>query len=228
MHLRVITRFIAILIFFLGISMFGPLLASVIFRDGSSPALLASALITSSAGLLLFISTRSQTNKHLNHRDGVAIVTLGWVVAGLFGTLPYLFSGVIPDFTNAYFESISGFTTTGASILTDIESLPEGILLWRSQTQWFGGMGIIVFSIAILPFLGVGGMQLYRAEIPSPVVDKLKPRISETAKTLWKVYVLITAVEIILLFAGSIFPFTTGLSRETSRPLARIRSVVPF
>lgn len=207
MHLGVITRFIAIVVFFLGISMFGPLLVSVIFRDGSSPALLAAALITSSAGLLLFILTRSQVNKHLNHRDGVAIVTLGWVVAGLFGTLPYLFSGVIPDFTNAYFESISGFTTTGASILTDIESLPEGILLWRSQTQWFGGMGIIVFSIAILPFLGVGGMQLYRAEIPSPVVDKLKPRISETAKTLWKVYVLITVVETILLFAGGMSLF---------------------
>jgi trk system potassium uptake protein TrkH len=123
-------------------------------------------------------------------------------MAGLFGTLPYLFSGAIGHFTDAYFESVSGFTTTGASILSDIESLPKGILLWRSQTQWFGGMGIIVLSIAILPFLGVGGMQLYRAEIPSPVVDKLKPRISETAKLLWKLYVTFTALEIVLLFLG--------------------------
>ncbi|MCP4622130.1 MAG: TrkH family potassium uptake protein, partial [bacterium] len=131
----------------------------------------------------------------------------GWLTAGLFGTLPFLFSGTIPDFTNAYFESVSGFTTTGATILDDIESLPEGILLWRSQTQWLGGMGIIVLSIAILPFLGVGGMQLYKAEIPSPVVDKLKPRISETAKTLWKVYVLLTVLEIILLFIGGMSVF---------------------
>ncbi|MFH1240901.1 MAG: TrkH family potassium uptake protein [Pseudomonadota bacterium] len=202
MHPRVITRFVAIVVFSLGISMTAPLLVSIIYGDGSTRALIVSTLITSSVGLILFIFTKSHGNNHLNHRDGVAIVAVGWLMAGLFGTLPYLFSGAIPDFTNAYFESVSGFTTTGATVLTDIERLPEGILLWRSQTQWFGGMGIIVFSIAILPLLGVGGMQLYKAEIPSPVVDRLKPRISETAKTLWKVYVLITVVEIGMLFVG--------------------------
>jgi trk system potassium uptake protein TrkH len=124
------------------------------------------------------------------------------VAAGLVGTLPFLLSGAIPSFTNAYFESISGFTTTGASILSDIEAVPKGILFWRSQTQWLGGMGIIVLSIAILPFLGIGGMQLYKAEIPSPVVDKLKPRISETAKTLWKVYGLLTILQILFLAMG--------------------------
>jgi len=128
-------------------------------------------------------------------------------MAGIFGTLPFIFSGAVPDFTNAFFESVSGFTTTGASVITDIEGLPKGILLWRSLTQWLGGMGIILLSIAILPFLGVGGMQLYKAEVPSPVVDKLKPRISETAKTLWKVYLLITVMEIILLFAGGMSAF---------------------
>jgi trk system potassium uptake protein TrkH len=202
MQFRVITRFIAILVFFLGISMAGPLLVSFIYNDGSTRALLFSMAITSLIGIILFLCTKKPGDTPLNHRDGVSVVTFGWVLAGLFGTLPYLFSGTIPDFTNAYFESVSGFTTTGASILTDIEILPKGILLWRSQTQWLGGMGIIVLSIAILPFLGIGGMQLYRAEIPSPVVDKLKPRISETAKTLWKVYLLITSVEILLLFAG--------------------------
>lgn len=207
MHLRVITRFVAILVFSLGISMSAPLLVSLIYGDGSTQALIASMLITSSVGLFLFLFTRNQENNQLNHRDGIAIVSFGWVMAGLFGTLPYLLSGAIPDFTNAYFESVSGFTTTGATVLADIESLPKGILLWRSQTQWFGGMGIIVFSIAILPFLGVGGMQLYKAEIPSPVVDKLKPRISETAKTLWKVYVLITVMEIGLLLAGGMSLF---------------------
>ncbi|MCK4817534.1 TrkH family potassium uptake protein, partial [bacterium] len=150
MHLRVITRFVAILILFLGISMGAPLLVSVIYKDSSTWALLLSMLITSFVGLILFVSTKNQRENHLSHRDGVAIVTLGWLMAGLFGTLPYLFSGSIPGFTNACFESISGFTTTGASILSNIESLPKGILLWRSQTQWFGGMGIIVLSIAIL------------------------------------------------------------------------------
>lgn len=202
MQFRVITRFIAILVFFLGISMGGPLLVALIYEDSSTHALLFSMLITSVAGIFLFLCAKKPDNPHLNHRDGVFVVTLGWIMAGLFGTLPYLLSGTIPNFTNAYFESISGFTTTGASILTDIDNLPKGILLWRSQTQWLGGMGIIVLSIAVLPFLGIGGMQLYRAEIPSPVVDKLKPRISETAKTLWKVYILITLVEVLLLFAG--------------------------
>jgi trk system potassium uptake protein TrkH len=202
MHFRIIARFIALLILFLGISMAAPLVASFVFRDGSSRALLLSMLVTSLTGLIFFVCTKEQQELQLTNRDGAIIVTLGWIMAGLFGALPYLLSGSIHDFTGAYFESISGFTTTGASILNNIEGLPEGILLWRSQTQWLGGMGIIVLSIAVLPFLGIGGMQLYKAEVPSPVVDKLKPRISETAKTLWKVYLLITAIEVALLLAG--------------------------
>ena len=202
MHVRIIMRFIAILILFLGLSMAGPLLVAFLFKDRSIHALLLSLIITSVTGLIFLVCTKNPENRQLNHRDGVAIVTLGWVMASLFGTLPYILSGTIPDFTNAYFESISGFTTTGASILSDIEALPQGILFWRSLTQWLGGMGIIVLSIAILPYLGIGGMQLYKAEVPSPVVDKLKPRISETAKTLWKVYLSFTLIEAILLFAG--------------------------
>ena len=207
MNFRIIIRFVAILVFFLGISMSLPLSVSIFYEDGSTRALLLSSLITSVTGLVLFLLTRKKEDNLLNHRDGVAIVSVGWIMAGLFGTLPYVLSATIPGFTNAFFESVSGFTTTGATVLTDIESLPEGILLWRSLTQWFGGMGIILLSIAILPFLGVGGMQLYKAEVPSPVVDKLKPRISETAKTLWKVYLLITALEIVLLYAGGMHLF---------------------
>lgn len=202
MHSQQILRFIGILVFFLGLSMVCPLLVSLFYNDGAQWDLLYSTLITSGLGLFLFLLTRGEKGNQLNHRDGVAIVTLGWVAAGLLGALPFLLSGSINNFTDAYFESISGFTTTGASILTNIEGLPKGVLMWRSITQWFGGMGIIVLSIAILPFLGIGGMQLYKAEIPSPVVDKLKPRISDTAKTLWKLYMLITALEIVLLFAG--------------------------
>lgn len=207
MHFPIIFRFIAILAVFLGLSMSGPLLVSVLFEDGSTRAFLISMGLSMTGGLGTFLLIRRPEEKQLNHRDGVAIVTVGWAVAALVGTLPYLFSGAIPDVTNAYFESISGFTTTGASVLNRIECVPEGILLWRSLTQWVGGMGIIVLSIAILPYLGIGGMQLYKAEIPSPVVDKLKPRISETAKTLWKVYISITLLEVLLLCAGGMSLF---------------------
>jgi trk system potassium uptake protein TrkH len=202
-----IFRLIGILNFFLGLSMVAPLSVSLIYSDGSFFPLLYSFLITSGSGLLLFVLTKTSDYPSLSQREGMAIVTLGWVSAGLFGALPFLFSGSISSITHAYFESISGFTTTGASILSNIESLPKGILFWRSLTQWMGGMGIIVLSIAILPFLGIGGMQLYKAEIPSPVVDKLQPRISETAKTLWKVYLFITLLEIGLLFMGGMSMF---------------------
>lgn len=207
MNFQIIVRFTGILVFFLGVFMLPPLGVSFLFEDNCTTSLLLSTTITCFLGIMLFILTRNQKEKQLNNRDGVAIVTLGWAMAGLVGALPYLLSGVIPDFTNACFESVSGFTTTGASIITDIESLPEGILLWRSLTQWLGGMGIIVLSIAILPFLGIGGMQLYKAEIPSPMVDKLKPRISETARILWKIYLLFTLVQVVLLLAGGMSLF---------------------
>ena len=207
MNPQTVLRFIGILILFLGLSFAVPLFVSLIYQDGSTRALIYSMLVTCGIGLLFFILTRKNKGAQLNHRDGVAIVTFGWLAAGLVGAIPYILSGAIPDFSNAYFESVSGFTTTGASILNNIEDLPEGILIWRSITQWFGGMGIIVLSIAILPFLGIGGMQLYKAEVPSPVVDKLKPRISDTAKTLWKVYILITILQIVLLFLGGMSLF---------------------
>ncbi len=202
MRFRQIFRLIGILNFFLGLSMLAPLIVSIIYSDGSFFSLLYSFIITSGSGIVLFFLIKRGDYTSLSQREGMAIVTLSWLSAGFFGSLPFLFSGSIPNITNAYFESISGFTTTGASIISNIESLPKGILLWRSLTQWMGGMGIIVLSIAILPFLGVGGMQLYKAEIPSPIVDKLQPRISETAKTLWKVYLFITLLEIGLLFLG--------------------------
>ena len=207
MNFHIIVRFTGILMFFLGLSMGAPLAVSFLFGDNCTQSLFLAMAITCFLGIILFVFTKNQKEKQLSHRDGIAIVTLGWMMAGLVGALPYLFAGVIPDFTNAYFESISGFTTTGASIITDIESLPEGILLWRSLTQWLGGMGIIVLSIAILPFLGIGGMQLYKAEIPSPVVDKLKPRISETARILWKIYLLITLLQVALLLGGGMSLF---------------------
>jgi trk system potassium uptake protein TrkH len=207
MHPLRILRFTGILIFFLGLSMSLPLLVSIVYKDGSSGPVAYSMLISCGTGFLLYLVTGRDREPHLSHRDGVAVVTFGWVAAGVVGAVPFMLSGAIPGFTDAYFESASGFTTTGASILSDIEKVPQGILMWRSLIQWLGGMGIIVLSIAILPFLGVGGMQLYKAEVPSPVVDKLKPRISDTAKVLWKVYILITVLEILLLLAGGMSLF---------------------
>ena len=135
----------------------------------------------------------------MNKRDGYIVVAIGWIVMSLSGTLPYVFTNTIPSFTNAFFETMSGYTTTGASILNDIESMPEGVLFWRSLTHWIGGMGIIVLAIAILPLLGIGGMQLFAAEAPGPSADKLHPRITDTAKRLWLIYFGYTAAETILL-----------------------------
>lgn len=169
-------------------------------------SLLSASAITSTVAFTLFFLTRGDIN--LSRRDGFGIVTFGWLSASLFGSLPYLLSGVIPDIIPAFFETISGFTTTGASVLPygaypTLEGIPRGILFWRALTHWFGGMGVLVLCVAILPFLGVGGMQIYRAEMPGPTKDRLTPRITTTAKLLWCVYALLTLIETLLLkFVG--------------------------
>ncbi len=169
-------------------------------------SLLHASIITSVFAIVLLFLTRGDIN--LSRRDGFAVVTLGWLFAAIFGALPYILSGVIPHPVAAIFETMSGFTTTGASMLPagefqTLESIPRGILFWRALTHWFGGMGVLVLCVAILPFLGVGGMQLYRAEMPGPSKDRLTPRITTTAKLLWGVYALLTLLEILLLkFAG--------------------------
>lgn len=167
-------------------------------------AFLLSVGISAAAALLLFLIPKSKAA--LKTRDSYALVTFGWLSAGLFGCLPYYLSGHIPSFTNAFFESISGFTTTGASILSDIEGLPPAILLWRSFTQWLGGMGIIVFALAIIPYLNIGGMGIFQAEVPGPTAEKLTPRIQDTAKVLWIIYLIFTVVMVMSLWiAGMSF-----------------------
>jgi trk system potassium uptake protein TrkH len=218
MNLRLIVHMVAILVFFLGFSMLAPLGISIHDGDGSVYPFVSAMLVACALGGAGYFWTRGRQDLHLSHRDGVVIVTFGWIMAGLTATLPYMLYGAIPGFTDAYFEAISGFTTTGASILTDIERLPRSILFWRSQTQWFGGMGIIVLSIAILPYLGVGGMQLYKAEVPSPVVDKLTPRISDTAKAIWKIYIFLTLLQIILLLLGGMSLFDAVNHAFTTMP----------
>ncbi len=152
-------------------------------------------------GIMLYVLTRNYKND-IRKRDGYFIVSIGWIAMSLFGALPFFFHGAIPSFTDSFFETMSGFTTTGASILNNIEALPKGLLFWRSVTQWLGGMGMIVLSIAILPILGVGGMQLFVAEVPGPTKDKIHPRIKETAKRLWGIYFMFTMAETILLMVG--------------------------
>lgn len=203
MRWRVVLHIIGALTLCVGLTMIFPLGFSLYYQDEGILPLLFSIFLTSAAGMGVFLFFRDEEgNKGLSHREGMAIVALGWVAAGFFGSLPFHFGDVFPSYVDCFFESLSGFTTTGASVMTDIESNAKGILFWRSLTHWLGGMGIIVLSLAILPFLGVGGMQLYKAEVPGPVPDKLKPRIKDTALVLWKVYVLFSAVEAILLMFG--------------------------
>lgn len=184
------------------------LLAAVvsgIYQDGATLSITLASITTMFIGVFSMYYTRGH-KKEVKQKEGYIIVTFGWVVMSMSGMLPYLFSGALPDITNAFFETISGYTTTGASIMDDIEIMPEGILFWRSLTHWIGGMGIIVLAIAILPLLGIGGMQLFSAEAPGPSSDKLHPRITDTAKRLWLIYFGYTVAETILLkIAGMSF-----------------------
>ena len=200
-----VIHIIGFLLVFLSGTMLLPIPFSVYYGDGDYSAFLMSAGVTFFAGLLAFRSNKLEQD--LRPKEGFAVVTLAWLCFSAFGALPYLFSNSIPSVTDAFFETVSGFTTTGASILVDIEAMPHSVLFWRSLTHWIGGMGIIVLSLAILPFLGVGGMQLFKAEIPGPVVDKLTPRITETAKILSGVYLLISAAQTVLLLAGGMSLF---------------------
>ena len=199
---KIILYFIGFLLLFNGGFMFISSMLSYYYKDGITMDLIYSGLIvTLIGGLLLFFNKNH--DKQLNKREGYLVVVLGWLAMIFTGTLPYILTGTIDGFSNIVFETTSGFTTTGATIINDIEILPEGILFWRSITHWLGGMGIIVFAIAILPLLGIGGMQLFSAESPGMEMDKLHPRITDTAKRLWLLYLLFTLVETALLtFAG--------------------------
>jgi len=204
-NFRIILHIMGLLLLCNGSFMLFAGLVSGIYQDGVTLDILLAAIVTMLVGVMAMFYTRGH-RKEVKRKEGYIIVTFGWLIMSISGVLPYLFSGAIPNLTNAFFETISGYTTTGASILNDIESLPKGILFWRSLTHWIGGMGIIVLAIAILPLLGIGGMQLFAAEAPGPGGDKLHPRITDTAKRLWLIYVGYTLAETILLkLAGMTF-----------------------
>ena len=203
---KLIIKVLGLLLIIEGFFMWLCLPFSHYFQSGDFFDILLSGIITTLTGLIIWFFTRKNKNKNLGKREGYIIVTFAWIIISIFGALPFVLNGAIPNYTNAFFETMSGFTTTGASILTDIESVPKGLLFWRSLTHWIGGMGIIVLSLAILPILGIGGMQLFAAEVPGPTPDKLHPRVTGTAKRLWGIYILLTLVEtVFLLFGGMDF-----------------------
>jgi len=191
----------------IGLSMLFPALVGLFYGETNLFAYLYSMVGCLSVSIPVWLLTRR--SRKLSIKDGFALVAFAWIVVAIAGSLPFYFTGAIPNYTDAWFEAMSGVTTTGATIIGNvntlphlengIESLPKGILFWRSFLQWIGGMGIIVFTIAILPLLGVGGVQLFKAEVPGPVADKIKPRVKETAKILWMVYVGFTVLQMVLL-----------------------------
>lgn len=203
MRHRVIIRVLAFIATAVGAAMTPPAVLALVDGTDDAVPLLISSAIALAIGSVLLASTRGKVE--LQTRDGFLIVTLGWLVATLFGSVPYILSGVCEPI-DALFESMSGFTTTGATIFGNIESLPRGILLWRSLTQWMGGIGIVLLAVVVLPHLGVGGMQLYRAEA-SGVSERLFPRIQDAAKALWVVYVGLTLAETILLVTAGLSVF---------------------
>ncbi len=212
-NFKLITSILGLLLMLNGIFMLLCLPISLYYNDHDWMAITYSGLITLVLGFIAWFAFKSSQEDPLRKREGYLIVTLGWVFMSVFGTLPYIFSDSIPSFTDAFFETLSGYSTTGASVLTDIEGINRGILFWRSLTQWIGGMGIIVLTVAILPLFGIGGMQLFVAEAPGISPDKLKPRITDTAKRLWLIYCGLTGLECILLWSGGM-PFYDSINHS--------------
>jgi trk system potassium uptake protein TrkH len=202
MNFKLICRIIAILLLILSAFMGTGVIVALVYHEHEviRAFLLPMAVAAGVSALFLIISRKESTT--LAARDGFLVVVLSWLSASVLGAFPLYLSGEVPTFADALFEIVSGFTTTGATILTDIEALPKALLFWRSLTHWLGGMGIIVLTVAILPILGIGGLQLIKAEAPGPTVDKITPKITDTAKILWMIYVTLSVSETVLLLIG--------------------------
>ena len=200
MQLRKVANVVGLLQVFVGIFMMSAAGVSAFYGEPAAIGILIAAAVTLVWGGIVYLGTTFEGD--VTTRESFAIVTLSWTMMAVVGALPYLLTGSIEMPFAAFFESMSGFTTTGATVFTEIERLPRGILFWRSLTHWLGGMGIIVLVIAILPYLGVGGMQLFQAEVPGLTPERLRPRITQTAKLLWLVYVGLTAVQTLLYVFG--------------------------
>ncbi len=207
MNIRLLLRAVMILLLLIATFMILPIIVAICYQEFSMiPSFLFPiiAVLIVAIPYLLIVQSRKQ---ELAIREGFLLVGISWIGASFLGAFPFWLSNSISEYTNAFFESVSGFTTTGASILTHISSLPKSILFWRSLTHWLGGMGIIVLAVAILPLLGIGTFQIFKAEAPGPKIDKLTPKIANTAKILWISYLLMTVAEVLLLLFGGMSVF---------------------
>ncbi|MBF8982912.1 TrkH family potassium uptake protein [Lutibacter sp. B2] len=209
MNYKMIFKVLGYILLIIALGMIPPLLISAINKQTDMISFAISILLTVLTGFVF--AKIPITKKKIKAKEGLAIVTLGWIFASLYGALPFYLSGSIPSYVDAFFESVSGFTTTGATIINDIEVLPMGILFWRSFTHWIGGMGILVVAVAILPMMGTGGFHVFKAESPGPITDKIAPRIKDTAKILYGSYIIITIAEFILLLFGGMSPFESAI-----------------
>ena len=204
MNWRAPVRFLGRLLLVLAVAELVPIVVCLAYGEGKAAmAFFATAAITGVAGQALTM-VRDQEGSEIYRREGILIVVGGWVFASMVGALPYLLSGAIPHPVDALFESASGFTTTGASVLTDIESAGHGVLFWRSFSQWLGGMGIIVLFVALLPELGPGARFLYKLEVPGPTAETLRPRVRDTASSLWQIYLWLSLVQAVLLMVAGL------------------------
>lgn len=207
MRPAVVAKVLSLLCAIVSLFMVFPILWSLV--DGSGdlfPLLWGMGAGLGVSALLFMVGSKAKVGD-LGLREAFAVVSLSWVLASAIAGIPYLLNGTVPTYTEAFFEAMSGFTTTGATVLTDIQSNPRGILFWRDLTQWLGGMGIIVLSLAVLPFLKVGGMQLYKAEVPGPMPEKITPRVHQTALLLWGVYLLLSLLQTSALLLGGMSLF---------------------
>lgn len=209
MNYRMVINILGKLLMIESIGLLLPLTVSILSKGKDASSFVLTIIITFICG---FLMTRFYVvKKKIKIKEGMAIVTFGWILASFFGSLPFVISGSIPSFVNALFETISGFTTTGATILNDIEILPRGILFWRSFTHWIGGMGILVVAVALFSAMGAGGFHVFRAESPGPVSDKIVPRIRDTAKILYTTYIIISLMEIFLLVIGGVSLYESAI-----------------
>ena len=205
MNIKLLVKIISILLLIVSGFMIFPIIAACYYGESHIIKYFVIPIVISLIFFIIIkIITLHQQQKALSTKGGFIFVALSWITVSLLGAIPYYFSGYFPSFTDSFFESISGFTTTGATILSDIEALPKAILFWRGLTQWLGGMGIVVLTVAIFPLLGIGGLQLIRAEAPGPSVDKITPKIAGTAKILWFTYIAFTVIQTILLVLGGL------------------------
>ena len=211
MRTRVVIRYLGLLTIILGLFMSIPLIRSSHYQDPDFLPLAVSVGITIGSGLLLWLLARG-SEKNLTQREGLALVAGAWILASFFGALPYQLAGTFHSYLDAYFEAMSGFTTTGATVLTSIENQSRNILLWRNLTQWLGGMGIVTLFVAFFPKLGLGTAHLYEAEMPGPQPERLAVRIRDTAKSLWWLYIGLSILEFLLLWFGGRIPSFDALT----------------